>query len=364
MSLRNVKVEKIDHLARYREVFGKESSDVSKMVEKFEPESVLSFELHDVDSSIANSLRRCAIGETTNIQLNFDVANFSSNSSRIIGDVEQIRNRIRLMKLNQDCPRDVTFSIDVVNDGEEIFKTYYASDLVSSNGKKYFFPNVRIVQLNNGEFMKIKNIKAHEGIGLNHAGFQVPMGFSYETLDYVEVDLCSTNNYIVAVLVKWDDIKDAVKGKRGTSVLIDAEKRYEGKDYDTVIHKNIKFYNSDEIKPKNYALSFKFADNIDPKKYMNHVLKTLVQKLKNVLNFEYAKQETDTFIIELPEETATIGNLITMGIYAEKSVANVNYFIHHLTDVGIKIMVKDGNAKKLLTDAVNARIALLQKLAF
>ena len=61
----NVKVEKINHLARYRSIF--KDAHIEKLIEKLEPEYILNFELHNVDTSIANGIRRCALAETMNI---------------------------------------------------------------------------------------------------------------------------------------------------------------------------------------------------------------------------------------------------------------------------------------------------------
>jgi hypothetical protein len=161
----------------------------------------VSFELHETNVELANSIRKCIIDELKIKSMTFDESDLSSDDRYILSDF--IRKNIENIPINQDIEyftaykQNISISLYKLNTTTDIINIY-SHDIVinkiSQDGKitkqlrveDYFAPNVVIISLHPGKYVKVSNIKITDGFTYENAGkFASVANIEYDILDVV-----------------------------------------------------------------------------------------------------------------------------------------------------------------------------------
>ncbi len=219
----------------------------------------LSFEITNSNYAIANGLRRTIKSEIPMKYLTVSMADIFSTDPYVTGDV--IRKRIEMIPIPQDTPVDSTYSIRFENKSD----TYV--DVLSSEIKQRggttpvgFIQAIPIVSINSYQSFVVENITVSE------------------TQSYI-------NSRVTAARV-------------GYNIL----------DHDMHTESSI---NSD---PKHFYLEVETPGNIDPRYIVRTAIDSLIKRLRSI-NYSLSKTEYNVYKLMIPNETHTIGNLLSRYIY-------------------------------------------------
>jgi DNA-directed RNA polymerase subunit L len=159
---------------------------------KYLPESdkqKLSFELHNTNVDLANTLRRFMIDEIPIQSMDVDMECIKTDDKFILPDY--FKKNIELIPINQEIDyTKIKISLEVNNSSDTIM-VIYSSDLniTDLNGKKlkngiYFRKTIIIYHLRPMCFVNIKQINIVSGIGRHNSGKFIPVSnIGYEILD-------------------------------------------------------------------------------------------------------------------------------------------------------------------------------------
>ena len=178
--------------------------------EKFMKKEKCSFDLIDVDISVANALRRTIIGGIKVKALHLEMQNITKTIKFLIYD--ELLLRIQSIPLLQSCPLDIVFNIDEENISAESF-VIYSSHIKSSDGKQYFEQNLPLAVIEPGTMLKVSNIIVKEGYNYQSAMYSASSNFEYRVLDYVGIDYLYEKSIINHMVPKDVFLKIAKKHK-------------------------------------------------------------------------------------------------------------------------------------------------------
>jgi len=293
----------------------------------------IKFELTNVNTSLANGIRRVLIANIETIA--FDETNINMKENTTILHNEYIKHRISLIPIyfneiknyNNNEPLIINYS---KKNNDENFFTVYAQDFTIEykeqllNSKDIFIRNVPICELRKGETL-IFNAKAIKGHSKMNAIWQAVNSVGYyfkyeqpteERLSEFKTEI-EKRNYI-----NCDIQKDYIKNDQG--------------------------------EPETYVFNVELCGNRNGKNLINETLDFLTTKIKNIiLNIEnYDNNEkidinennkvkglTDYYI---KDEDHTIGNLINYELNNDDRIIFCGYNMKHpLTpECRIRIRVK------------------------
>jgi len=351
--LTNFKLNRVNFADRYKER-GYNNPRVLELLSKTSGVHTISFELNNVDASVANAIRRCVRDETPKRVMTFNVSDVETNSPFILTHLEDIINRFKLIPITQSIPMDAVMTYSAENNTDEEYVSIYTDQLKGNNN--YCDTTYKIGNLNSYQYFRIKKITVIEGRGIEHACFQAPIGFTYTPIDYTCIDY-AMENVVVAVIVKntFGEKKRRLVNPGGKYPVPDG--------YDEVITDEIPYYNTNMVEPRDYKISFTFDNHFNGKEYFIKSLLVLIEKLKAAANTTFISVEGDTTTINLPLETATLGMLISRGIYElNPEIAYVCAHNRHLTEPNMEIRITDPNVKSLYATTIKKRIELIEGL--
>jgi len=364
----------------------KEQIGIIRNVLPDEKSEIISFELHDVDVSIANAIRRAVMSEIEVRSLNYEWSDIDTDQRHII--VWELYDRIRFIPLNQDCPDDVVFSLDIINTGEDDLMVM-SSDIIASDGKTYFPGDIRIAELEPMHHVTIPmiTISSNCNYKTTHAADMITAAFTYKCTDYVGVyymyEKSIINRMVLASdlekLLKKHGVKSTTKSGKKPLIIFnkvyeqfhtDISDRYEfiesPEDY---LDENefLRWYQSAEADPNHFALSFETLGNIPPKTMVARALNSMISRLEKIVeDFSYCidngldsyqsvyiMQEGDTVIIGV-DESKTIERLMVRHIYKlDKTIPFVASTSEFTVNTHFEIIVVHPEYSKLFIDAAN-----------
>lgn len=162
-----------------------------KNIEKYlpsHPKIYMSFELLDANTDLANSIRRCLIGEMEVLAFDFDeYVDLNSSDIFILSDV--IKKQICLLRINQEISNYEKWKIYLhkENKTDEIIDVLSSDIVVMNNSKQIrdlMSNNIVLCRLRPGERIEINNIKICKGIAKTDAGkFSLLSNVTYKILD-------------------------------------------------------------------------------------------------------------------------------------------------------------------------------------
>jgi DNA-directed RNA polymerase subunit L len=225
------------------------------------------FELHSVDQSIANGIRRVIASEYPVLVMNFNKTDFDTDDPFIKYDF--IADRVRCVPIDQSIDENVTFSLSANNTTTMPFKVKTGS-LESSKTKKYMNETITIASLFPNKYIKIDNIHLKRGYGYEHGCYT--MGVNTVCLP---IDQEPMNN-------------ETNKGIRSTM-----------------------------SNPMSNKIGFNTNGTQDPKKIIVVAINELINRLNGAE--QYIPEITkigDVYQYTISGETDTIGNIIVRNIFA------------------------------------------------
>lgn len=275
------------------------------------PHQTISFDIKKSNTSIVNGFRRVVSDELPVKYLSIELNDVDTSDRFIFSDV--IKDNIGFIPLDQTVPNDVMFTLSVTNSSLRPIYIYSHDIEVNSkknpklNGKLFFRPNIRIGVLNSARYIKINNIKVKESVGYECTYACVVANVCYEPLT------------------------------EESSLIAD---------------------------PSSFKMSIQTNGSIDPKVMVKNAITELIRRLQLFIDTDFVKRnELDTTIYSIKNETHTIGNIITRHVYIlDPSVKLINYKIIHPSKNEIEINIKHPNPDKILNDAAELAIKSLNNL--
>lgn len=188
MSLANYKIELVEpDLSEFTK-----NEKTIKAVKALLParhEHKVSFDLNDVDVSIANAFRRTAMEELELKSLTFDVSQIQTNVDYILFD--EFLDRIKSIPIKQNIPDDIVLSINAINTSNDNgIMTLYSESI--SGGEKYIPGRFRLAELRPGNYLKVPKITVKRGFGRDDACFGLTCVYTFRNLDFM--DVCMINS--------------------------------------------------------------------------------------------------------------------------------------------------------------------------
>jgi DNA-directed RNA polymerase subunit L len=149
----------------------------------------ISFELHDTNVDLANTLRRFMIDEMPIQSMDVDMGCIKTDDRFILAD--HFKKNIELIPINQDIDyTKIKISLNIINPLDTIMSIRARDlDITDLNGKKlknsvYFRETIIIYHLRPLCFVKINQINIVVGIGRDNSGKFIPVSnIGYEILD-------------------------------------------------------------------------------------------------------------------------------------------------------------------------------------
>lgn len=353
----------------------------------------LSFILKNCDVSVANAIRRITLMELEILALDFEVETIETNDKELI--TEDVKDRICLIKLNQNISPDSVFSLNFenlkINKDKMIVRSGDLMQIEGKKDKKMFSSNSRLLKLMPGGRIYIPRIRVSKNIGNFHPKYSITGSFEYECRDYIPVSFISSKGNIENFTVKTQDVIDIMKKRKINHSLVNnidntelfknrilfvpdnnylklaSEQTLKSmKTYQAIIEEEpIQIQSSLDSSPREFYLSFKFYGNIDPINAMKMVCQNIINRLEKISDPSKLNVESDESItkISLTGEKYTVGELITKKIYElDPSIGLINYtLIHHEINV-ISVNIKHPESLKIYSDAVKELIVTFQDI--
>ena len=311
------------------------------------PRYHVSFKLKNTCSSMANAVRRVFIEELRTKCLHFEDNDLTTNDEFILVDVMQ--KNIQLLPIEQEGKNYAGKSISLYkyNDTNDIIDVK-ASDMSiseksskSKSGKNKESqpnkstmrieelipdPNITIIRLRPGKFIKITDMQFLEGYAKDDAG-------KFSLLDNVTYDILGVTPY--------DSFKHT--GKR-----------------------------SIEYDPEQFAISFTTCGNITPKEVINRLSETLIDKLIRAKKYiqDYAKSDqtsnyyyTEGFEATISDEVVsykfygeyiTLSNMLAQRCYLlDRTILFCAPTVERLDNEIAIVRLKHADTNKLLLSAID-----------
>ena len=388
-------------------------------------EHKVSFDLLDVDVSVANAVRRTVIEELEIKALTFDPTTIQTNVDYIL--FGEFLDRIQYIPIKQDIPDDLIMSIDASNGSiDNGIMTLYSDSI--KGGEKYIPGRFRIAELRPVLSQGTENYcttRIWKGV----LCFSLSADYTYQNLDFMDVCMINNKGNRIDKRVRTDAVASwLVKtcrcmGKRVLVIPNPAYKKIMSEQireqiaiakYDITIESDKAYPTDDEYLEeqsssvavsREFRISFRLFDQIKPEDFLAIAFRSLIDRLTSVkigLEKIYGiegggKKKTETeqepelghdttgkvelrirpvmvrhgdesisldlWNIIIKGETHTIGNLITNYIYlADPDVPYVTSTMEHLRDNQITVQLLHPDPKKISLDAINNCIAVFEGL--
>ena len=386
MQVSNIKTDVIsvaDNLTK-----NKEFADIPTELMPTSKNYMISFELHNCNTATANAIRICTLEEIEWKALEVDLSQIKTTEPDVI--LNELRDRISFIPINQDVPDDVKFSLHIANKEMHdivaytgaITRTGGAGSAGSTSSKESVFDErFRLVLLSPGKTLDINDIKVVKGHGFQHAKFTT-CNFEYNILDYTDVYYLSNKEQILSHMTSNASIHEEMKRMKLRGSLVNARilaipdtnilgicsERTKQKisTYDIILENSkLSPTPSSVANPESFYLSFTFFCKVDVKEVMARVMQTLINRLTFIqehlltpsTNIEITL--TDNFAsILIRGEDDVIGNLIAKNVMIlDPSVGMINYMKIHPSNRSVIIKVIHSQPLKIVSDAITKVIA-------
>lgn len=300
MSLDNYKVELIEpDLSEF-----KQHEKAIKALLPSRKEHKVSFDLNDVDVSIANAFRRTAMEELELKSLTFDVSQIHTNVDYIL--FGEFLDRVQFIPIKQNIPDDIVLSINVINTSNDNgIMTVYSDSIIG--GEKYIPGRFRLAELRPGNYLKVPNITVQKGLGKDNACFGLTNVYTYRNLDFMDVCMINNKGNRIDKRVRTDSVAK-IAGKKpmeiwGKRILVIPNPAYKKimsqqiKDqiiiakYDIELISDKSYPNDDDYlaeqsslvaTSRNFRMSYHLFDQIKPEEFLELVFNNIIDRLKAV----------------------------------------------------------------------------------
>ena len=344
----------------------------------------ISIVLKNTNTRVANGLRRTIIEEMPIKVLNVDVENIETDEEYLIRD--QLCDHIALIPLDQDVPNNMVFELDYVNDNaEDRLDDVFSEDIYKQSGSGPSTPfglRFKLAEMHPTKHLRVKDIHVIEGYGYTHAKF-IPVGaVNYEILDYIEITEITDRGFLAKQMVKTSDVLAATKGFNERTIhnerilviphsshkaKVPAERAIRLNKFSITINKKLRYWNSSEVHPEVFRLTFNTLGNYPAKKLIKDGCKNICNRLQDVYDhlepflkdhmappshLVHARITPDITHVDIYGETHTIGEILIYNVWRiDPNVALVNKTLIHSLERDITINIIHGDPIRILMDA-------------
>jgi DNA-directed RNA polymerase subunit L len=269
--------------------------NLSKLIPK--GNNVIVVDFKNSNNTIVNSIRRTLISEIKMKYLSVSLTDIKSTDPYIIGEV--IRNRIEMIPIPQDIDMDDMFSIKVENTTDNYINVL--SDDIRFKGisePKNFINCIPICSINEQCSISVNDITVNEEYG--YINSRVPSGrVAYEVINH---DM------------------------------------------------TVPFLNSN---PTEFRIEYETSNNINTKMMFRKAIDSIIERLDSI-DFGLAVTEFDVYKLRIPNESYTIGHLLSKYVYfAEPTIDHVSSRIPHPSKRECVVDIKHPQAEKLVKVAID-----------
>jgi DNA-directed RNA polymerase subunit L len=360
-----------------------------KYATKRKPEKIY-VEMKDVDISVANGLLRYVKCEFPAKALSIDPEEHIATQSPLILPAD-VKLRLRLVPLDQNCPLDVTFILTCVNmTDEDVFVT--TEHLIASDNKKYFPQDIPICMLGPGSYIDIENIRVEQGYGYVHARFCISCNTSWGYMDYVDVFVLKKKKIkmIMITAAEYEEILTAHGPLEQNKFLMIVPYKYyyefyEKEEIDFIrtyylmaeIERDIHHIPSTIAVPRQFSMSFLGNGNVnmyvpvisyfsDMITYLMEVDESLAYCEENDTtihgNIFIKNNEKDTELV-IYGHTWTLGEIVKKYTYhKDPNIAYISGGPEHILDNSYMIRIRHTNPIKIIRDAIQTAVIDMSEL--
>ena len=420
MSIKNYLIELIEPDLRE---FAKHEKAIRALLPD-RKEHRVSFDLIDVDVSMANAFRRTAIEEVDMKALTFDPTTIDTNADYILYD--EFLDRIQIIPIKQDIPDDLVMSINVFNaSNDNGIMTIYSDSI--TGGERYIPGRFRIAELRPGNRLKVPKITIMRGFGRKNACFSLTSDYTYRNLDYMDVHVINYKGNRIDKRVKTNEVAKLAGVKPaeawGKKILVFPNAHYEGiisdhvkekialAKYDIILknkkspvddNEYIAEQSSSVAVSREFRMSFYLAGQINPDKFVEIICKNIIDRLTAVktgiesiyhikgggkkliepitlgldttgkldlrikpviIKHSDESATLDMWNLSIKGETHTLGELIVNHIFAEDpNVPYVTPAMSHLRDDQTTIQLLHPEPEKITLNAIKNCITIFTNL--
>lgn len=237
----------------------------------------MSFEVSPVSNAVSNAIRRTVSGELVVRRMIADYDSVDTTDPFIIH--EMVIKRLRSIPIDQSCPLDAKFELQASNDTAVIRDVKSSEIRMTFGGSKQpmktlpFNGTFTLLTLGPGKAISIKNIVMHEATGIREGDGMHSVGI---------------NAASVAVDQQPIDMYDPAAGGISSSVA----------------------------NPRKWKISFTTNGDIDPRACVAAACTNIIGRIAAVQNMmSTMTSNRDEYVLVIPGETHTIGNLFMRTAY-------------------------------------------------
>jgi hypothetical protein len=303
-------------------------SEVSKLLSDITDEVQVKLTLSN-SYELANAMRRTMLDEMKTPAISIKNAKVKSNDPNI--GMWSLDN-IRMIPIKPGAPLKDNLYIKFKsgNRGVDITSGFLKSIAHKNThwDKSHF-----ICKLQPNSYLEITGLVINQGIGRDHAMYtRIRSPIGYKMLDYCRVHIATETGFIshsrrtvkTADIVKLSKMS-ANKCLNSRILVIPSDRKKifdeqneESLDGYVVVRGDIRVWQSAEITPGEWQLTFKLYDFYKPKEFIKEVLLNIKGRIIKTKNMsKKIKLSTDYWEINIPGEKYTIMNMIKWGIYQE-----------------------------------------------
>jgi DNA-directed RNA polymerase subunit L len=352
------------------------------------------FIIGDVDTSVANAIRRVILSELKVKSLTFDLAELVTNDREII--IADLVDRIALLPLDQDVEEDAVFSFELRSTtASSEYKVGYSKDIIQIAGKKLkqrpFDDTFRLLEIRPNSHIKIPRIHVASGYCYedNGARFSLTSEFKFQVRDYFGVDVLNDRGNLINKMVSREEMRVVAASQKiklpeqtcaiyNPKILVIPDPAYQElldqrtkdrlKDYSLIIElrKNdvLNYPSSSEISPREYFMEFT-TYNIHPQKLLHMACDNIIERLTKLLDRNAIDIKTDEnkTQIMLQNEDHTIPRMLVRTIFElDPEIALINTSQVHVRIRASIITIKHPNPLDIFDAAVKRLVGIFQNL--
>ena len=315
MDIKNVKLN--EYLINYKNSkFENIINENKHLIPELNKKSI-TFDLINSNEAFANGIRRIFNDELLVKSLDINIYDLKTDDKYILPD--NIIERINLIPILQNINDDLAFSINIVNNTNDIINIY-SKDIINkdkNDKKNYFNNNILICSLKPNRYLYINNIKINKEYGYNDHKYSIG-SYNYEIIN-TDFNINSLNN----------NIKDF-------RIELITNNNIELKNLIILIYDTLYF------RLKNIQSSIN-----------NYDINTNSTDINKLINDIFIIPNQNIYEIHINNEYHTIGNLITKYVFnLDNNIELINYKLEHPLRHKIIINIKHNQYKKIIHDSI------------
>lgn len=323
----------------------------------------LSFDIHDIDVSIANAIRRVILAEIPTVAVSFDAYNIENNDVRILTNTTSLHNefmshRLSLIPLYMSAdeidnydPKKYTFKISKKNTSNKNLVITSKDIIVYDEEKKSIddtlskrmFPPDPITH----EHILITILKPNnynQSIGEEFvAEFKARMGIAKKHARWCPVSTCTYFN-----IIDEKKASHALDQYLKTKSFANEDDKIKFVNNFNILEKQRHFIKNIYDEPSAFTFTIESECMLSPTYLVSKALQILISKLENMANtvdIQCIHDSQNLFMLQVDNEDHTLGNLYQSLIYnmyvrEKRDVEFIGYFQPHPLEQYIVFKVK------------------------